>query len=61
MITKKKKRFSKLASVKTVKIACVCIVFFFHYCKYYGQNIFSRTTVLYLIALKLKEKNKLVI
>ena len=37
-------RFFKLASV------CVCIVFFFHYFKYYGQNIFSRITVLYLIA-----------
>ena len=28
----------------------VCIVFFFHYFKYYGQNIFSRTTMLYIIA-----------
>ena len=41
--------FFKLASVKSVKTACVCIVFFFHYFKYYGQNIFSRTMVLYLI------------
>ena len=33
--------------------ACVCavrIVFFPHYFKYYGQNIFSRITVFYLIA-----------
>ena len=59
--SQKKKRFFKLPSVKSVKTACVCIVFFFHYFKYYGQNIFSRTTVLYLIALKLKEKNKLFI
>ena len=35
--------------LKSVKTACVCIVFFFHYFKY-GQNIFSKTTVLYLIA-----------
>ena len=40
----------KLASVKSVKTACVCIVFFFSYFKYYGQNIFSITTVLYLTA-----------
>ena len=41
----------KLASNKSVKTACICIVFFFfHYFKYYGQNIFSRRTVLYLIA-----------
>ena len=40
----------KLASVKSVKTACVCIVFFFHHVKYYGQNIFSTTMVLYLIA-----------
>ena len=25
-------------SVKSVKTACVCIVFFFHYFKYYGKN-----------------------
>ena len=37
-------RFFKLAPV------CVCIVFFFHYFKYYGQNIFSRIMELYLIA-----------
>ena len=36
--------------LKIVETACVCIVFFFHYFKYYDQNIFSRTTVLYLIA-----------
>ena len=53
--------FFKLMSVTSVKTACVCIVFFFHYLKYYGQSIFSRTTALYLIALKLKEKNKLFI
>ena len=44
------KRFFKLAPNKSVKTACVCIAFFFHYFKYYGQNIFSRITVLYLIA-----------
>ena len=27
----------------------VSALFFFHYFKYYGQNIFSRMTVLYLI------------
>ena len=43
------RRFLKLASVKSVKTVCVCIVFFFHYFKY-GQNIFSRITVLYWIA-----------
>ena len=42
--------FFKLAIVKSVKMAYVCIVFFFHYFKYYGQNILSRITVLYLIA-----------
>ena len=41
--------FFKLAIVKSVKTAYVCIVFFFHYFKYYGQNILSRITVLYLI------------
>ena len=44
------RRFFKLASVKSVKTACVCIVFFLHYFKYYSQSIFSITTVLYLIA-----------
>ena len=44
------KRFFKLASIKNVKTACVCIVFFFHHFKYYGPNIFSRITLLYLIA-----------
>ena len=39
----------KLASVKSVKTSCVCI-FFFHYFKYYGQKIFSRTAMPYLIA-----------
>ena len=43
------RRFFKLASVKSVKTACVCI-FFLHYFRYYGQNIFLITTVLYLIA-----------
>ena len=43
---------------QSVKTARVCIVFFFHYFKYYGQNIFSRITVLYLIA-KVERKNKL--
>ena len=43
-------RFFKLASVKSVKTVCVCIVFFFHYFKYYGQNIFSRIMELYLTA-----------
>ena len=36
--------------LKSVKTDCICIVFFFHHFKYYSQNIFSRTTVLYLIA-----------
>ena len=36
----KKKGFFKLAPIKSVKTACVCIVFFFHYFKYYGQKIF---------------------
>ena len=47
----------KLASNKCVKTACVCIVFFFHSFKYYGQNIFSRITVLYSIA-KVERKEK---
>ena len=34
--------FFKSASVKNVKTACVCIVFFFYYFKYYGQNIFQK-------------------
>ena len=45
-----KRRFFKLASNQSVKTACVCIVFFFHYYKYQGQNVFSRITVLYLTA-----------
>ena len=52
------KKVLKLASNQSVKTACVCIVFFFHYFKYYGQNVFSRITVLYLIA-KVERKNKL--
>ena len=44
------KRLFKLASVKSVSTACVCIVFFFHYFKNYGQNIFSRIKMSYLIA-----------
>ena len=36
--------FFKLASVKSVKTACVFIVFFFHYFKYYGQNIFFKNS-----------------
>ena len=47
VVTKKWIEVLKLASVRS---ACVCIVFFFQYFKYYGQNIFSRTTVSYLIA-----------
>ena len=43
--------------LKSVKTACVYIVFFFHYFKYYGRNIFSRTMMLYLIA-KVKRKEK---
>ena len=43
------RRYFKLASKKSVKTACVCTVFFFHYFKYYVENIFSRITVLYLI------------
>ena len=42
--------FFKLAFVKSVKTVRVCIVIFFHYFKYYGQNMFSITMVLYLIA-----------
>ena len=30
--------FIHAKSVKSVKTACVCIVFFFHYFKYYGKN-----------------------
>ena len=47
--TEKKSFFSKfdytmewshhIASVKIVKTACVCVVFFFHYFKYYGRLI----------------------
>ena len=51
------RRFFKLAADKSVKTACVCIAFFFHCFKYYGQNIFSRITVLYLIA-KVERKEK---
>ena len=53
-------RFLKLASVKRVKAACVClfIIFFFHYFKYYGKNVFSKTRVLYLIA-KVERKEEL--
>ena len=43
-------RFFKLASVKSAKTACVLIVFFLYYFKYYGQNIFPRTTVSHFIA-----------
>ena len=45
-----KKGFFGLASVKNVKSACVGIIFFFHYFKNYGQNIFSQTMMSYLIA-----------
>ena len=45
-----KKSFLKLVSVKNVKTACVGIIFFFPYFKYYGQNIFSQTMMSYLIA-----------
>ena len=31
-----------LASNNNVQTACVCIVFFFHYFKYYDQNIFLK-------------------
>ena len=37
--TKNKQWFFKLVSVRSVKTACVCTVFFFRYFKYYGQNI----------------------
>ena len=36
------KGFFKIASNKSVRTACVCIVFFFHCFEYHGQNIFSR-------------------
>ena len=51
------RRLFKLASNKGVKTACVCIVFFLHYFKYYVQKIFSRITVPYLIA-KVERKEK---
>ena len=57
--TSEERRFFKLAPNKSVKTACVFIAFFFYYFRY-GQNIFSRITVLYLIA-KLKEKKILFI
>ena len=47
----------KLASNKCVKTACFSIDSFIHYFKHYGQNIFWRTTVLYLIA-KVERKDK---
>ena len=53
----KKEGFFKLTPNKSVKTVCVCIAFFFHYFKYYGQNIFSRITVLYLIP-KVERKEK---
>ena len=46
-----------MASNQSVKTACACIAFFFHF-KYYSQNVFSRITVPYLIA-KVERKNKL--
>ena len=49
--------FFKWAPNKSVKTACVCTAFFFHYFKYYGQNIFSRITALYLTA-KVERKEK---
>ena len=52
------KKVLKLKSNQSVKTACVCIVFFFHYFKYYGQNILSRIMVLYIIA-NVERKNKL--
>ena len=55
VVTKKWIEVLKLASVRS---ACVCIVFFFQYFKYYGQNIFSRTMVSYLIA-KVERKQTL--
>ena len=33
------RRLFKLASNRSVKTSCVCIVFFFHYFKYYVQKI----------------------
>ena len=50
-------KFFKLASNESVKTASVFLFFFFHFYKYYGQNIFSRITVLYLIA-KVKRKEE---
>ena len=32
----------KLASVESVKTACVCNVLLFHYLKNYGENIFLK-------------------
>ena len=50
MASSQKITFFKLASVKSVKTACVFIVFFFHYFKYYGQIFFFKNNCLYLIA-----------
>ena len=51
VITKNEQRsLFKLVSVKNVKTACVCNVFFFYYFKNFGQNFFSRITLSYLIA-----------
>ena len=36
------RRFFKLAFTESVKTACVCVVFFFNYFKYYGQNVFFK-------------------
>ena len=53
------RRFFKLASVKSAKTYCVCILYFFHYFKHYSQNIVSRTTVSYLIAKVERKENSL--
>ena len=39
--------FIHAKSVKSVKAACVCILFFFRYFKYYGKNISKNNHVLF--------------
>ena len=41
---------------KMDKEGVLCLFSFFHYFKYYGQNIFSRAIVSYLIIAKVERK-----
>ena len=52
-----KKDFLNWHLIKVSKLLVFVLISFFHYFKYYGQNIFSRITVLYLIA-KVERKEK---